>query len=176
MNTEKKLQNMTNAPTFQSTYPNNQRSQPYSYLHQNNSNYSQQQSPNYSYIAQQNSLQNGLQNGYSPVSGQKNSATIGPNFLSNNSSNNSNTLNTKQINSNNSKNNLSKQNQDDFCLKNGQLRTRIYPSISFGDCSEIHILQPKKSLKRHFFSSAIKNSKSLGGYLSTHFESFVIII
>ena len=160
MSTERKLANrgQTIAPTFHTAYQGNQLGQSYSpaYLHQTKSAYPQE--PNYSYIAQQNSLQNGLQNGrqasHSIVSNQKNSQTIGPNFLSkNNLINNLNSVNS------------SEQNQDDLCLKNGQFRARIYPSISFGDCSEINILQPKKSLKRHFFSSAIKNSKSLGEYL-----------
>ena len=169
----------------QSNYSAN--SQPYSsYLHQN------PQQSSYSYLQQQN----GPQSGY--LAGQKNCQTIGPNFLSNNSSKNSNTLKnsatlnsanisntfnnsnilnkSNTLNGSNTLNNLKNanlSNQDDFCLKNGQFRARIYPSISFGDCSEIHILQPKKSLKRHFFSSAIKNSKSLGGYLFSKGRKFL---
>lgn len=53
--------------------------------------------------------------------------------------------------------------QDDTCLKNGQFKACIHPSISFGDCSEINVLNTKKN-KRHFFSSAksaVKNSKSI---------------
>lgn len=55
-------------------------------------------------------------------------------------------------------------NQDDHCLKNGQFHARIYPSISFGDCSEINIQQKNQKNKRNFFSSAksaVKNSRSI---------------
>ena len=56
---------------------------------------------------------------------------------------------------------LTQENQDDLCSKNSQFRTGIYPSNSFGNCSEMN-QQPKK--KRHFFSSTkseVKNSKSI---------------
>lgn len=178
LNAEKKLQTMSQTmPSYHSNnYPAHGQSsylaQPYSgYLQQSGSSRPNHQYP---YISQPvNGLQNGQKCSYPIISAQNNCQTVGPNFLSQNNSKNSASNNSRNSNcvkngvkSSNSSN-LASQNQDDFCLKNGQFRARIYPSISFGDCSEIHVLQPKKSLKRHFFSSAIKNSKSLGTYLST---------
>ena len=182
LNTEKKLQTMTMPSSYHQSscnpngYPGQYVNQPYTsgYIQNASSNHS------YSYISQpvnghqngQNfsNLQNGQKTSYPIGSTPNNCQTIGPNFLSNNSKNSSSRsssgVNSTGANSTSVNSTISSQNQDDLCLKNGQFRTRIYPSISFGDCSEIHILQPKKSQKRHFFSSAIKNSKSLGGYFN----------
>lgn len=70
---------------------------------------------------------------------------------------------------------IQQKNQDDFSLKNGQFHNRIYPSISFGDCSDINVNQNKNQKKspRNFFASArlsVKNSKSIPSCKSKNFK------